>query len=185
MKKSSFLLPVTLLFTIVLIISVSLNISYREEIAKLHSLLTKEDVGVKQWMLANSEVPEHIINEIYNEVNTYEDTDLLLAIIKVESNFNPLCKSSKDALGLMGITPKWWLKELEKMGIVKSRRDLYKIKNNIKAGSYILNKKIEKNNKNIEKALEAYSGKANNYSSKVFRALGEINYARVAGKWNK
>ena len=133
-------------------------------------------------MLANSDMPEDILKDIYNTAIKYDNSDLILAIIKVESHFNPLTKSHQKAKGLMGITPKWWLEELKSKGIIKTKRDLYNIEKNIEGGNYILSKYFEKH-KNIYTVLTNYSGNAKNYPEKVLIALGEINYARIKGTW--
>ena len=138
--------------------------------------------GVYEWMLVKSEMPEEVLKHIQKTTNKYENRDLLLAIIKVESHFNPSAKSSQDARGLMGIIPKWWLDVLIKNKIIKSKRDLYDVEKNIAAGNFILGKYFEKY-KDIYEVLDKYSGGHKGYSERVFVAMGEINYARMKGKW--
>jgi soluble lytic murein transglycosylase-like protein len=141
------------------------------------------DKGVHEWMLSNSDSPEDILKQIYKSTNKYERSDLLLAICKVESSFNPFTKSHKNARGLMGVVPKWWMDELMQNGVIDSKRDLYDIEGGVAAGNYILNKYFSKH-KDIRTALLKYSGGDKKYPTKVFAALGEIKYARTEGKWN-
>jgi len=143
---------------------------------------SEEKAGVYAWMVAKSEMPENVLHNIYKITMQYDNADLILAIIKAESNFNPFVKSHKNAMGLMGIVPKWWLDELIKNKIIKNKRDLYDIEKNIKAGNYVLSKYFE-SCKDINIVLSKYSGNSKHYPQKVFVALGEINYARMKGKW--
>ncbi len=155
---------------------------YRGENTIFFKHTTKEMNGVYSWMLAKSEMPENTLKEIYKETTKYDNADLLLAIISVESDFNPFVKSSKQARGLMGVTPKWWMEELKNKNIVKSQREIFEIKKNIEVGNYILSQYFALY-KNIDNVLNKYSGGAKGYSQKVFVALGEINYARIKGRW--
>lgn len=163
------------------VVSYNLGVSY----GKNHSTkayAVKEQQGVINWMLANSDLPESTLHEVYKLSMTTEYPDLVLAIIKTESNFNPYAKSSQKAIGLMGIIPKWWSEDLKKAGIIKSTRDLYDMQTNIKAGVFVLYKYFEIH-KDINIALTKYSGGAKKYANSVFVALGEINYARMRGTW--
>jgi hypothetical protein len=142
----------------------------------------KEQKGVIDWMMANSDLPESTLHEVYKLAMTTEFPDLILAIIKTESNFNPYVKSSPGAKGLMGVMPKYWADELKKKGIIKSTRDLYDMQTNINAGVYILKYYFE-TYKDINVALIKYSGGAKKYANSVFVSLGEINYAKMRGTW--
>lgn len=133
-----------------------------------------------QWMRDNSEMPELILSNIYDAAVKSKNPDLIIAVCLVESRFNPSAKSSKGAIGLMGIVPRIWLEELKAEGIVKDRRDLYIIQHNIASGAYVLAKYLAKTN-NLEKALLHYVGGDPDYPGKVLQALGEIYLARTAG----
>jgi hypothetical protein len=61
--------------------------------------------AVVDWMKRNSEMPDEILSRIYDMASATPNGDLLLAICKVESNFNPNIRSQRDALGLMGVRP--------------------------------------------------------------------------------
>jgi len=152
------------------------------KIKTAEKIVSHKPNGVYEWMLAKSEMPEEVLKHIQKTTNKYENRDLLLAIIKVESHFNPSAKSSQDARGLMGIIPKWWLDVLIKNKIIKSKRDLYDVEKNIAAGNFILGKYFEKY-KDIHEVLDKYSGGHKGYSDRVFVAMGEINYARMKGRW--
>ncbi len=134
--------------------------------------------AVMKWMKENSEMPEQVLSRIYETAVDNPHADLILAICMVESNFNPNAKSSKGALGLMGIVSSVWLEELKKEGIVHSRRDLYLVSNNIASGVYVLKKYLSKS-KDLEQALLDYVGGDDSYVGKVLQALGEIYLAKM------
>ena len=181
MKKGIKIGAWIVLLLIIFYTSFDLGKNYgKKHIVVVHT--TKEQKGVYTWMLAKSEMPEATIQTVYDTALKYDNADLILAIIKTESNFNPFAKSHGNAIGLMGIIPSWWSKELIEQKIIKSKRDLYDIEKNIRAGNYILTKYFG-TYKNIDLTLEKYSGNAKGYSHKVFVALGEINYARMKGTW--
>jgi soluble lytic murein transglycosylase-like protein len=124
-------------------------------------------------------MPEEILLEIYREAVNNINSDLILAICVVESNFNPGVKSKKGAIGLMGIIPGAWLDELKAQGIVREKKDLYQISNNIASGAYVLQKYLSRT-KTLEKALIDYVGGDPDYARKVMKALGELYLAKWA-----
>ncbi|MGE5299475.1 MAG: transglycosylase SLT domain-containing protein [Acidobacteriota bacterium] len=134
--------------------------------------------AVLDWMKRNSEMPDEILAHIYDEAAVNPNSDLLLAICKVESNFNPSIKSPREALGLMGIRPDVWLSELKDRKILQSRRDLYLIRTNLASGAYVLQKYLMRRGK-LEEALNDYVGGDPDYVKKVVQALGEIYKARM------
>ena len=142
---------------------------------------TKElDPMVLGWMKNNSRMPEEVLQDIYRAAADNTNPDLILAICMVESNFNPVAKSDKGALGLMGILPGAWLDELKAQGIVQDKGDLYQISNNIASGAYVLQKYLART-KTLEKALIHYVGGDRDYVRKVMKALGELYLA----KWSR
>lgn len=135
---------------------------------------------ILRWMREKSEMPEQVLSTIYDAAAINNNPDIIIAIMLVESNFNPVAKSKKGAMGLMGIRPKVWMEELRVQGLVKEKRDLYAIPSNVAAGAYIFEKYLAKTN-NIEKALHEYVGGDPYYAGKVMQALGELYLARSLG----
>jgi soluble lytic murein transglycosylase-like protein len=135
---------------------------------------------VLEWMKNNSGMSEEVLTDIYRAAVNSGNADLILAICLVESNFNPDVKSEKGAIGLMGILPQAWLDELKAQGIVREKKDLYQISNNIASGAYVLQKYLS-NAKTIERALINYVGGDPAYVRKVLKALRELYLA----KWSR
>jgi len=134
--------------------------------------------AVMKWMRHKSEMPDQVLSSIYDAAEKNLNTELILAICMVESNFNPGLKSSRGAIGLMGIVPAVWLEELKANGIVTEKRDLFLIPNNIASGIYVLEKYLARAG-NLEKALFAYVGGDSEYVKKVLQALGEIYHVKM------
>jgi soluble lytic murein transglycosylase-like protein len=91
---------------------------------------------------------------------------LLLAVIAVESEFNPMARN-RGALGLMQIIPFW---HKEKVKAVGGPDELMKVDKNIATGSVILKEYIDRNG-SVFQGLVRYnaSTKAKEYSTKVLR----------------
>jgi soluble lytic murein transglycosylase-like protein len=154
----------------------------RDLVKPVNAAYTAEEVNpvILLWMRNNSGMPEQVLSDIYRAAANNINSDLILAICVVESNFNPNVKSEKGAIGLMGILPAAWLDELKAQGIVQEKEDLYQISNNIASGAYVLQKYLSKT-KTLEKALIAYVGGDPDYVRKVMKALGELYLA----KWSR
>jgi soluble lytic murein transglycosylase-like protein len=135
--------------------------------------------AILQWMKENSNMPEQVLAKIYSAAKDSFNTDLVLAICVVESNFNPHIESDKGAIGLMGIMPSVWLKELEARGIVSGKEDLYIISKNIDSGAYVLETYMAKTN-DLREALSRYSGGDASYANRVLRVLAKISLTRHA-----
>jgi soluble lytic murein transglycosylase-like protein len=92
--------------------------------------------------------------------------ELVLAVIDVESAFNPYAISSAGAQGLMQVMP-FWLKEIGRPG-----DNLFRLQTNLRFGCTILKFYLDKENQNLYAALKRYNGtRENRYSLKVDKLL--------------
>ena len=94
---------------------------------------------------------------------------LVIAIIEVESGFNPMAISSMKAKGLMQIMPEWC-----KKFNIDSKSDIFNIETNIDIGIKIFNIHLKEADGNIPLGLYYYVGKNNIYASKVYNAMGKF-----------
>jgi len=131
------------------------------------------------WMAENSSMPEHVLTKVYNAAAITGNRDLVLAICMVESNFNPHVQSDKGAIGLMGVMPGVWLKELKEQGIISEKEDLYNISGNIAAGSHVITTYLSETN-DLRKALIRYVGGASWYATRVMQAQKQIRLAQYS-----
>lgn len=92
--------------------------------------------------------------------------ELVLAVIEVESNFNPYAISSAGARGLMQVMP-FWLKRIGKPG-----DSLFRVHTNLRYGCTILKYYLDKENGNLFHALARYNGSRGErwYPARVDRA---------------
>ena len=99
------------------------------------------------------------VNEAAGKYNL--DPFLIYSVIKAESKFNPEAESSKNAQGLMQITPETadWAKE--KMGI-SPETDIFDPQVNIDVGSWYLAKLLVDHDGNLVAALAAYNAGSSN-----------------------
>ncbi|MBI5632558.1 MAG: transglycosylase SLT domain-containing protein [Nitrospirae bacterium] len=134
---------------------------------------------ILDWMAKNSSMPDHVLAKIYNAAAVTGNRDLILAICLVESNFNPHVESDRGAIGLMGIMPGVWMKELKEQGIISEKADLYKISGNIAAGSHVLATYLSETN-DLRLALVRYVGGASWYATRVLEAEKQIRLAQYA-----
>jgi soluble lytic murein transglycosylase-like protein len=93
--------------------------------------------------------------------------ELVLAVIEVESNFDPFAISVVGARGLMQVMP-FWLKEIGRPG-----DSLFRVQTNLRYGCTILKYYLDKERGNLRAALARYNGdrKGRVYWSRVDRAL--------------
>ena len=95
------------------------------------------------------------------------DPRFILGVILTESTARASAKNG-DCFGPMQVSVKWWDKALHEAGIITHTRDYFKIMNGVMAGAYVLDHYIGKHEGDLDDALDAYSGGAKNYASKVY-----------------
>ncbi|WP_094546689.1 lytic transglycosylase domain-containing protein [Petroclostridium xylanilyticum] len=107
----------------------------------------------------------------YNKIDPY----LVMAIIKVESNFNANAQSHKGAKGLMQITDQTALWGAEQLGLHDFRIDkLFDPETNIQIGCWYLNNLKKEFNNDLLLVLTAYNGGSGN----VAKWLKDKNLSR-------
>lgn len=126
-----------------------------------------------EWVMSENPGVKRVDAEaIVREVLRYERPLLKLSIIHTESRFKKRAVSSKRAVGLGQITSVHHPK-LKKLGIIDSGSDLYRIKPNVAATSYVFEKYYGESGC-VDSALRRYSGNARGYARKVRSTLSEI-----------
>jgi soluble lytic murein transglycosylase-like protein len=137
------------------------------------------DYLAKKYMVS-AEATQLIVSAAYlTGRETGVDPLLILAVMAIESRFNPFAESGMGAQGLMQVIPKYHLDKFEEMG---GKEAVLNPVANIKVGALILKDYISRFG-GIEAGLKAYSGAAlteedSGYASKV---LGERERIRSAG----
>jgi len=98
------------------------------------------------------------------------DPLLIVALMRIESNFNPKAKSHVGAMGLLQVMPSW----CKKFGI--KQKDLWDIETNIETGIGILDINLHSCGEDIECALNKYNGcyPSKKFSNKVLAVYKEL-----------
>jgi soluble lytic murein transglycosylase-like protein len=106
-------------------------------------------------------------NVHYEATRAQLSPELVLAVIEVESNFNPYAISHAGARGLMQVMP-FWLKEIGKPG-----DSLFRMQTNLRFGCTILKYYLDKEKGNTVRALARYNGSLGRreYPAKVYQAF--------------
>lgn len=121
-----------------------------------NSILNAGNISNKNYVAAdvsNLTVDERIENAVQLYSNKYGvDSNLVKAIIKTESNFDPNVVSSAGAKGLMQLMPE----NCRDLGV----EDPFNIEQNIEGGVKHIKEYIDRYNGDVEMALMAYNGGA-------------------------
>ena len=98
--------------------------------------------------------------------------ELVLAVIEVESDFNPYAISRAGARGLMQVMP-FWLEEIGKPG-----DSLFRVQTNLRYGCTILKYYLDKESGDLTRALARYNGSVGRwvYPNKVYQAFNRHWY---------
>ena len=116
---------------------------------------------------------ELLKNVHYEATRAGLSPELVLAVIDVESAFNPYAISSAGAQGLMQVMP-FWLKEIGRPG-----DNLFRVQTNLRFGCTILKYYLTKENNNLYAALKRYNGtREKKYPLQVDRVLKARWYAQ-------
>lgn len=104
------------------------------------------------------------------------DPLLIIAVISVESRFNPIAESVAGAKGLMQIIPKYHLEKFEALG---GASEVFNPETNILVGSKILKEYLGRTG-NLSMALQMYAGALNDdqdvYTNKVMNEKQRLQY---------
>lgn len=117
--------------------------------------------------VSNLTVDERIENAVQLYSNKYDvDPNLVKAIIKAESNFDPNVVSSAEAKGLMQLMPE----NCEDLGV----SDPFNIEQNIDGGVRHIKEYLDRYNGDVEMALMAYNGGPTRMMNRGVKSIDDI-----------
>ena len=115
--------------------------------------------GIILLLVKTSAGPVKCIPIVYKSAQKYNvDPALIMAVIEIESKFDPKAVSGAGAIGLMQIMPKTAKSLSRELKIRKyNKNSLYNPEINIKIGTYYLKKLLQEFNNDIDLSLGAYN----------------------------
>ena len=135
-----------------------------------NSILNAGNISNKKYVAAdvsNLTVDERIENAVQVYSNKYGvDSNLVKAIIKTESNFDPNVVSSAGAKGLMQLMPE----NCRDLGV----EDPFNIEQNIEGGVKHIKEYIDRYNGDVEMALMAYNGGPTRMMNRGVKSMADI-----------
>lgn len=138
-----------------------------KELTNLLSNRRVKNVSTKVSDLSNLSKDERINNAIDLASKKYGvDKNLIRAIIKQESNFNPNAVSSAGAMGLMQLMPE----NLKEDGVT----DPFNIEQNIDGGTKQLKGYLQRYNNNVEMALMAYNAGPGTVQKRGVKSVADL-----------
>lgn len=96
--------------------------------------------------------------------------EVVLAVIEVESSFNPFAISNKGARGLMQVMYSVWGKELN----LTSQYQLHDLEIGIDCGIQIIKKYLKQTKNDMRKTLYKYVGGDSKYGKRVYECMGKF-----------
>ncbi|MFZ9346675.1 MAG: lytic transglycosylase domain-containing protein [Burkholderiaceae bacterium] len=145
--------------------------------------LTVEQRRVARWIASRHRVSmgaiEQLVAAAFETSGTFRlDPFLLLAVISIESGFNPLAESQQGAVGLMQIMPRAHADKLKAFGGEKQALDP---RVNMQVGAMILREYIDRFGSDVA-ALKAYVGslgQPTEYPQRVLQVRERLQAAAV------
>ena len=110
------------------------------------------------------------------------DPLLLVAVMAIESRFNPFAESPMGAQGLMQVIPKW---HPDKVDVKTDKGAMFDPDTNIRVGALVLKEYIQSTG-SVERALQQYNGSSDPtapYANKVMAVKAQLSQAARSGKY--
>ena len=150
-----------------------------KESVKVPEIVTEEATEPIFSGYAFIPLDERLQVEIYSLCKKYEIAyELLLSVIKTESNFQvDVVGDNGNSIGLMQIQPKWWQGLADTYGL-----NIYEPIDNVHLGILILNKALNDNGGDLDKALKQYNSGNPNYAGNEYINKVFSNYEWILRK---
>lgn len=148
---------------------------YYDLLKEEHIILERESLNIQEYIeLHCTTIPKEVATLI--AVNTIKlckeyniSSRLVIALMEVESSFDPYVISKVGARGLLQVRPSVWEEELG----ISTRNSLHNIETGIEFGIKVLIIYLNNSNNNLTQALQKYNGAADctRFSNKVYTAM--------------
>jgi len=148
--------------------------------------LSAELEHVRAWVAEKYRVSGDVLAPAFAEAQASAakaelDPLLLVAIMAVESSFNPMAKSQAGAVGLMQVIPRW---HMDKIGEGKDHSVLFDPRLNVQVGTLVLREGLSRYG-SLEAALQYYNGSRNDpekrYTKRVLSVKRQLQQVLEQG----
>ena len=137
-----------------------------QEIDLLQKVINEKDAELKKVKRINASTNSDVYHQVgriideYNQSHTPVTKNHLLAIIKIESKFNPKAYNRRSgASGLCQFLPSTYRAMIKKYGIKDN--GIFDVESNTLAGIHYWDELMVRNNNNVDRALSGYLGAYN------------------------
>lgn len=150
-------------------------------------VLNREQQAVAEYIAKRYRVAEDVVAEFvtiaYRAGELHRvDPLLILAVMAIESRYNPVAESVMGARGLMQVIPRYHLEKLEPHG---GEQALLEPQVNIQVGAQIL-REYQRRFGSIETALQMYAGAldepGSQYATKVFAEKARLDALKLKAR---
>lgn len=150
-------------------------------------VLNREQQAVVEYIAKRYRVAEDVVAEFvtiaYRAGELHRvDPLLILAVMAIESRYNPVAESVVGARGLMQVIPRYHLEKLEPHG---GEQTLLEPEVNIQVGAQIL-REYQRRFGNLETALQMYAGAldepGSQYATKVFAEKARLDALKLKAR---
>ena len=149
--------------------------------------LSDEMARVRDWITDTYRVPENAIETALAAAETHAeelgfDPLLIVAIMAVESSFNPRAVSNMGAQGLMQVIPRY---HKDKIGPNRGRNALFDPEVNVRVGTLVLHEGLQRYG-SMQRALQYYNGALGDPKARYTRKVMAVKkrLMTVAGRTN-
>jgi soluble lytic murein transglycosylase-like protein len=120
-----------------------------------------------------------MVNAVFSEAKKRGlDPIMGIAMIGVESRYNPTARSREGARGLTQVIPKWHKDKIR-------GRSITHIETNVEVGFTVLDDCLVKKKGNLNKAFGCYSSNARGYTAKVRKIYNQLLKADVQHRFEQ
>lgn len=158
--------------------------SSAERIAPAGEVRAVVDYLSRKYRVAASAIEPMVMAALAAGERSRVDPMLIVAVMAVESGFNPIAESPMGAQGLMQVIPRF---HQDKLGAVSDNRSLLDPVVNIHVGTLVLKEYIRSSG-SLEAGLQQYAGAVSDdeglYAAKVLAEKQRIESAAKRGRQN-
>lgn len=152
-----------------------------ETVAEIEEELSEEMLRVRDWVaqryrVSGEALEPALVEAVVSAREAELDPLLIVAMMAVESSFNPRAESHAGALGLMQVIPRW---HMDKIGEENGPQALFDPRFNVQVGTLVLVEGLQRFG-TLEAALQYYNGARNDPEQRYTRRVMAVKQQLAA-----